>query len=182
LEIDQEAAPFQILSMEQAYQAKFKIDTAKGKVEVGLEGYIDRVDEQRGTVRLIDYKSGADKKVFSSIESLFDREDKNRNKAAMQTMYYGLLYQAMHPENRKPLKPALFNFKEIFKEDFNPYLQLKEPKGKAEEVGNYNEYAQIYETGLKQLLEDLFDPDVPFSQTDNWDKCKYCAYKEICGR
>lgn len=182
LEIDEQAAPFQILSMEKSHQAKFQIDTTKGKVEVGLEGYIDRVDEQQGTVRLIDYKSGGDKKVFASIDSLFDREDKNRNKAAMQTMYYGLLYQSMHPENSKPLKPALFNFKEIYNEDFNPYLQLKEPKGKAVEIDDYRTYSLIYEIGLKGLLEEMYDPRVPFSQTEDWDKCKYCAYKEICGR
>ncbi|WP_373496414.1 PD-(D/E)XK nuclease family protein [Aquiflexum sp.] len=182
LEIDEAEAPFQILSMEKAHQAKFQIDTVNGKVEVGLEGYIDRVDEQHGTIRLIDYKSGGDKKVFANIESLFDREDKNRNKAAMQTMYYGLLYQATHPENTKPLKPALFNFKEIFQEDFNPYLQQKEPKGKAVEIENYREFALLYENGLKGLLEDMFDPEIPFSQTEDWDKCRYCSYKEICGR
>jgi RecB family exonuclease len=36
-----------------------------------LEGFIDRVDEQQGTVRLIDYKSGADKKGFLVVLNLF---------------------------------------------------------------------------------------------------------------
>ncbi|WP_194777401.1 PD-(D/E)XK nuclease family protein [Pararhodonellum marinum] len=182
LEIDEEAAPFQILSMEKAYQSKLQIKAGEETIKVGLEGYIDRVDEQQGTIRLIDYKSGGDKKIFTNIESLFDREDKKRNKAAMQTMYYGLLYQSTHPENHKPLKPALFNFKEIFQEDFNPYLQQRELKGKAVEIEDYRAYALLYENGLKVLLEDMFDPEIPFTQTENWDKCKYCAYKEICGR
>ncbi|WP_373496319.1 PD-(D/E)XK nuclease family protein [Aquiflexum sp.] len=182
LEIDEESAPFQIISMEKAHQAKFQIDTVNGKIEVGLEGFIDRVDEQLGTIRLIDYKSGGDKKTFVSIESLFDRKDKNRNKAAMQTMYYGLLYQATHPENSKPLKPTLFNFKEIFQDDFNPYLQQKEPRAQPVEIENYREYALLYEYGLKGLLEDMFDPKIPFTQTEDRDKCRYCAYMEICGR
>ena len=182
LEIDEEAAPFRILSMEKAHMANFQIDTEKGKQDIGLFGLIDRVDEQNGTIRLIDYKSGGDKKNFSSIESLFDREDKNRNKAAMQTMYYGLLYQSMHPENTKALKPALFNFKEIFKDDFNPYLQHKAIKASQVEVENYVTYQAEYETGLKSLMGELYDPTVPFSQTDDWSKCKYCAFKEICGR
>lgn len=182
LEIDAESAPFRILSMEKAHQAIFQIQSLNGKLEIGLFGQIDRVDEQNGTIRLIDYKSGGDKKVFSSIESLFDREDKKRNKAAMQTMFYGLLYQYMHPENTKALKPALFNFKEIFQNDFNPYLQHKAINSGQVEVENYLTYQEEYEKGLSELLEELFDPEVPFSQTDDWKKCKYCAYKAICGR
>ena len=182
LEIDEEAAPFRILSMEKAHTSNFEIQTEIGKLEIGLFGLIDRVDEQNGAVRLIDYKSGGDKKNFPNIESLFDRDDKNRNKAAMQTMYYGLLYQSMHPENTKPLKPALFNFKEIFNNDFNPYLQLKAPKAAPVEVENYITFQKEYEEGLRRQMEELFDPRVPFSQTEDLNKCKYCTYKEICGR
>lgn len=182
LEIDEEDAPFRLVSMEKAHKAQFEINTDDGIKKISLKGLIDRVDEKDGTIRLIDYKSGADKKVFSNVASLFDREDKNRNKAAMQTLYYGLLYQSMHPENSKLLKPALFNFKEIFKEDFNPYLQQKEPGGTAAEVQGYNNYQSEYESGLRTMLEEIYDPEVPFSQTDNLEKCKYCAYVGICGR
>jgi hypothetical protein len=182
LEVDEEAAPFKIISMEQPHHAKFEILTAKGAVRLGLRGFIDRVDEQNGIVRLIDYKSGGDKKTFPHIESLFDRDDKQRNKAVMQTMYYGLLYQSMHPENTLPLKPALFNFKEIFQENFNPYLLEKSGRSNGIEVNDYRDYQDGYENGLKSLLEELYDSDVPFDQTSDLEKCKYCAYKEICGR
>ena len=94
-------------------------------------------------------------------------------------MYYGLLYQAMHPEISKPLKPAIFNFKEIFKEDFNPYLKNKEQKS---EVQDYIEYAVEYESALRKMLEEMYDPEVPFSQTDDLKKCAYCPYSGICGR
>lgn len=182
LEIDEEDAPFRLLSMEKAHKAQFKINTLEGVKKISLKGFIDRVDEKEGTIRLIDYKSGGDKKVFSNVQSLFDRDDKNRNKAAMQTMYYGLLYQAMHPENSKPLKPALFNFKEIFKDDFNPYLQQKESRATGVEIGDYRNYQSEYESGLRTMLEEMYDPEVPFSQTENLEKCKYCAYIGICGR
>jgi hypothetical protein len=182
LEIDEEDAPFRLVSMEKAHKAQFEINTGTSIKKVSLKGLIDRVDEKEGTIRLIDYKSGADKKDFSNVASLFDREDKNRNKAAMQTMYYGLLYQAMHPEISKPLKPAIFNFKEIFKEDFNPYLQQKEPRATAVEVADYMHYQSEYESGLRTMLEEMYDPEVPFSQTDDLKKCAYCPYSGICGR
>lgn len=182
LEIDEAAAPIRIVSMEKAHQAQFEINTAHGPCSISLRGLIDRVDEQNGSIRLIDYKSGADKKDFPSTASLFDREDSKRNKAAMQTMYYGLLYQAMHPENSLPLKPAIFNFKEIFKDDFNPYLQEKESRKAGVEVNDYKDYQQEYEAGLRGLLEELYDPEVAFNQTDDLKKCAYCPYMGICGR
>jgi len=182
LEIDENDAPFRLVSMERAHKAHFEINTSEGIKKISLKGFIDRVDEKDGTIRLIDYKSGADKKDFPSIESLFDRVDKKRNKAAMQTMYYGLLFQAMNPENSKPLKPAIFNFKDIFKEDFNPYLQHKEPKAAVLEVQDYRDYQTEYENGLRGLLEELYDPRIPFSQTDDLKKCEYCPYAEICSR
>jgi len=182
LEIDEEVAPLKILSMEKEHKAAFKVNAAFGNFKVALKGVIDRVDQESGKIRLIDYKSGADRKDFTDIASLFDRSVKKRNKAAMQTLYYGLLYQSMYPENDLPLKPAIFNFKEIFKEEFNPYLQAKGPEKQIEEVNDYRDYLEAYEQSLNDLLVDLFDEAVPFSQTDDMDKCKNCPFKEICGR
>jgi ATP-dependent exoDNAse (exonuclease V) beta subunit len=122
---DKESAPFEIISLEagKKYRAFVPINIEDGVVNVALGGIIDRVDRIGETVRLIDYKSGQDKKSFKGIDSLFDRDSKDRNKAAMQTFFYGLLYEANFPDNQFFLKPAIFNLREIFKEDFNPYLQ-----------------------------------------------------------
>lgn len=184
LEIDEASAPFRLVSLEKGkiYAAKLGIGSLGGKKEIALRGIIDRVDELDGVIRLIDYKSGGDKKEFPDIPSLFDRESKKRNKAAMQTMFYGLIYQATHPENTAMLKPAIFNLKEVFSDDFNPYLQLREPRRSGIELNDYREYQEEYEAGLRGLLEELYHPEVPFSQTGDLQKCQYCPYREICGR
>ncbi len=184
LEIDAETAPFRLVSLEKGrkYSAKMKINTSGVIKEIALRGIIDRVDELNGIVRLIDYKSGGDKKEFPDIPSLFDRESKKRNKAAMQTMFYGLIYQATHPRQTAMLKPTIFNLREIFSDDFNPYLHLKEPRKAGIEVIDYRDHQDEYETGLRGLLAEMYDPEVPFSQTDDLEKCKYCPYREMCGR
>jgi len=184
LKIDEASAPFKLISLEKErrYSAGLKIETSAGDQTVSLKGIIDRVDEHNGSVRLIDYKSGQDNKTFPDVESLFDREHKSRNKAAMQTMFYGLIYQATIPENTLPLKPAIFNLREMFGDDFNPYLQLKLPRKEGVEVNDYRQFEEEYKTGLKSLLEDIYNPDIPFDQTDDLKKCGYCPYKEICGR
>jgi hypothetical protein len=175
LKIDEAHAPFRLLGMEKEYHTE--LATSKGRVK--LKGVIDRIDEQNKVIRLIDYKSGKDGKSFADIPSLFDRENKQRNKAAMQTLYYGMVYQANHPENTLPLKPALLNFKEIFQENFNPYFQIKSLKA---EVTDYRRHQEEYEAGLKGLLEEILDEHIPFDQTDNLQKCRNCPYVSICGR
>jgi hypothetical protein len=75
------------------------------------------------------------------------------------------------------LKPGIINIKEIYSEDFNPFLQLDES-----EVTDYRDYAVGFEEGLRGLLEEIMDPLVPFDQTDEKKKCSFCAYKELCGR
>ncbi|HSF53153.1 MAG TPA: PD-(D/E)XK nuclease family protein [Algoriphagus sp.] len=184
LEIDAASAPFCLVSLEKGkeYKAIMDIHTVAGSRQIALKGIIDRVDELNGVIRLIDYKSGGDKKEFPDIPSLFDRESNKRNKAAMQTMFYGLIYQATHPQNTAPLKPAIFNLKEMFSDDFNPYLQLREPRRPGIELNDYREFQEEYESGLKGLLEEMYNPAVPFSQTDDLKKCEYCPYKEMCGR
>lgn len=179
LELDEADAPFTILTMEKKYQASVVLEDGR---KLGLKGFIDRVDRKGETIRLIDYKSGKDEKNFAGIENLFDREQPKRNKAAFQTLFYGLLYQSTHPENALPLKPALFNFRQIFSEDFNPYLQLKTGRGQSEEVQDYRHFAEAYQSQLQGSLEDLYDGQMPFSQTEVIEKCEYCAYKGICGR
>ncbi|WP_192349337.1 PD-(D/E)XK nuclease family protein [Algoriphagus sp. Y33] len=184
LKIDEASAPFTLISLEKekVYKAGLRIITSSGEQTVSLKGIIDRVDEHNGSVRLIDYKSGQDNKTFPDVTSLFDRENKSRNKAAMQTMFYGLIYQATNPGNTLPLKPAIFNLREMFGDDFNPYLQQKLPRKEGSEVNDYRQFEEEYSTGLKVLLEDIYNPEIPFDQTEDLKKCGYCAYKEICGR
>ncbi|WP_158856813.1 PD-(D/E)XK nuclease family protein [Lunatibacter salilacus] len=184
LEVDEMSAPFEIISLEaeKKYKAQFPIQTPFGSQIVLLGGIIDRVDKREGVIRLMDYKSGKDSKQFPSIASLFDRENKNRNKAAMQTLFYGLLYHYNFPENKLPLKPALLNLRDIFASDFSPYLEIKEPRGKPIVVENYLDYKEAFETHLRELLGELFGQDIPFDQTEDLTKCAYCPYSEICGR
>lgn len=184
LELDEESAPFRLISLEKGkkYSAALPIETSSGSKTISLKGIIDRVDELNGVVRLIDYKSGGDSKEFPDIPSLFDRDHNKRNKAAMQTLFYGLIYQATFSQNTAPLKPAIINLKEIFSDDFNPYLQFKEARKPGIELMDYREHQEEYETELKGLLEEMYDPGTPFSQTEDLKKCEYCPYKEMCGR
>ena len=184
LAYDASTAPFRLISLEKEkkYQTTLQIKTLNGARRVALRGIIDRVDELNGVIRLIDYKSGGDQKTFPDLDALFDRSLEKRNKAAMQTLFYGLIYQGTHPENTAPLKPTIFNLKEVFNDNFDPYLYQKEGRKTGIEVLDYKDYDPDFQTKLKELLEELYNPEIPFDQTEVLKKCEYCPYKEICGR
>ncbi len=177
LDYDQKNGDFEIIGLEKEYPAGIVVDTPEGPVEVVLGGVIDRMDVKDGVVRLIDYKTGKDTKKVKTIASLFDRDDKSRNKAAMQTMLYAHFYETGHPENQLPLKPGIFNIKEIYSPQFDPFLQLD-----GVEIADYRRFAGEFREGLSGLLAEIFDPSMPFDQTEDLKKCIYCTYREICGR
>ena len=177
LAYDQRNGDFRIVGLEKEHLAHLRIETEEGHQEVALGGVIDRMDIKDEVVRLLDYKTGKDTKKISTIASLFDRDDKKRNKAAMQTFLYAFFYQYQNPESQLPIKPGIINIKEIYSQDFSPYLQLNNS-----EVHDYREFAEEFEQGLRGLLEEIVNPLVPFDQTEDKKKCTYCAYKELCGR
>lgn len=181
IDFDMGYAPFEVLGLEEREDYGLDLPIKSGQY-VGLKGIIDRIDQKDGIVRVIDYKTGQDNKVLTSIESLFDRDDEKRNKAAMQTFFYALLYANKHPESTTVV-PGIFNSKEMFSREFNYHLKMQGDKP-AQKTPIYNAmpYLEEFKSRLTNLLQELYSPEVPFDQTDDLKKCGYCPYQEICGR
>ena len=72
LERDAKLTPFRYIESEKQIKCLFPL-TDKSNIQ--LKGFIDRIDEVRDTVRIIDYKSGSGTTQFTSVEALFDKED-----------------------------------------------------------------------------------------------------------
>jgi len=153
---------------------EMKLGNSPGSVT--LSGKIDRVDRKDDVVRVIDYKTGRDKLDFESVPSLFSREER-RNKAAFQTMLYALLYKANHHSTGSRIVPGLINRMNLFDRNFQFGLKV----GK-NYVDNVDPLIPEFEQHLKLLLEELFDPNVPFDQTTNIETCNFCPYQNICYR
>lgn len=179
LAMDAHYAPFEIVSLEResdlGYSLMLPVPVAEDAVRVRLKGIIDRVDRKDGLVRVLDYKTGRDEKKIKSITSLFDRDDLQRNKAAMQALFYALLYISQAEEAGERITPGLVNAKELFGQDFDPRLILdKHP------IDDFRPYQAEFTEALTQLLAELFNPDVPFGQTEDTKKCDYCPFVGLC--
>ena len=83
LERDGKLTPFVYIESERKINGLISLSDHS---EIRLKGFIDRVDEVLDAIRIIDYKSGSGTTTFSSIESLFNKEEKDRAKAVMHVL------------------------------------------------------------------------------------------------
>jgi hypothetical protein len=182
LDYDALLAPFKILELEEKDAYIIGQPVAKG-VEVFLDAKIDRLDKVGDTIRVIDYKSGGDDLSFPDVPSLFDRDNKKRNGAAMQTLFYSYLYfKKKGVPTGTLLQPGLYAGKFIFKDDFNEKLILNEGRGKKYPVNDALPFMEDFEEALNGVLAELFVSDQAFDQTADIKKCEWCPYSTICNR
>lgn len=192
IEMDEAYAPFTIEALEQGdFTYTVKID--KAPYEALLRGKIDRVDRKGDVLRIIDYKTGKDALSFESVSSLFSREGK-RNKAAFQILLYALMYVDSLPAKGSGMTPApkpgesytpdsprvvagLINRMNLFDEVLSFGLKIDK-----KEIHDVEVLFPEFKDRLKNLVEELFDPNQPFDQTTETDNCRYCPYAQICYR
>lgn len=174
LEADKAYAPFEMIGVEQNdWLHTMKLEHEPGFVV--LNGKIDRVDVKEGLVRVIDYKTGKDKIDFKNVESLFGPE-RERNKAAFQTLLYALLFLKNNQQERNVL-PCLISRSNVYDGSSQYGLAMD---GKA--IENAAPLMIEFEERLKIVLEEIFDPEKVFDQTDDEEACRICPYREICYR
>ena len=175
LKIDQKYAPFKYIGSEEKFTIKYPIQNTK--TGVNIKGFIDRIDEKEGRLRILDYKTGSGKLDFKNLDEVFEHDKDNRPKFVLQTFLYCILYQ---DENKvSNLTPGIFYIRDLFKEDFDTVLINKESK---EKVTDFEQYNEAFRKHLTTCLDEMFNPEVPFTQTSNLKVCQYCPYVGVCNR
>ncbi len=185
LKSDANYTPFEILGLEaEEFKIDFSLNLDGNLKSIGLKGIIDRIDRKENVIRVIDYKTGKDDKRIENIESLFDPENPKRNKAAMQTIFYSLLYAKSNPDSSKALLPGIFNSKEMFDDSFDIRLKLKSSESKPNYIpmDDVRPNLDTFRQELAGILHEIFSREVKFTQTDNDKICRTCPYVGICHR
>lgn len=179
LERDGKLTPFVYIESERKINGLISLSDHS---EIRLKGFIDRVDEVRDAIRIIDYKSGSGTTTFSSIESLFNKEEKDRAKAVMQVFMYCWMYAHLTENKGKTIQPGIYYVRSLFSDPFDPSVYHRIERGKSEKVEDFSGYAQAFEEGLRGCLDEIFNPEIPFTQTPTGKACSYCPFKGICGK
>ena len=179
LEQDARFTPFHYIESEKKVRATI---TLSDKRAVQLKGFIDRVDSLDRVLRIVDYKTGSGKLEFESVEGLFDKEAKDRPKAVMQVFLYAWMYQQLPEYTGMSIQPAIYYLRTLFQRSFNPVVEQKKGRGKADKVNSFQEFVADFEDKLRQCLDEIFNLDIPFTQTEAGKACAYCSFRGLCGK
>lgn len=178
LERDSKLTPFRYIESERKINRLFTL--GDNRTEIQLKGFIDRIDEVRDAVRIIDYKSGSGTSVFTSVESLFDKEDKDRAKAVMQVFMYSWMLGAA-PAG-KTIQPGIYYMRTLFSDSFDASVSRRIERTKTESVTDFSAYSEAFEGELRRCLDEIFGRETPFTQTTTEKACAWCPFKDICGK
>lgn len=179
LEQDARFTPFHYIESEKKVRATI---TLSDRRIVQLKGFIDRVDSLDRVLRIVDYKTGSGKLEFESVEGLFDKEAKDRPKAVMQVFLYAWMYQQLPEYTGMPIQPAIYYLRTLFQRSFNPVVEQKKGRGKADKVNSFQDFVADFEGKLRQCLDEIFNLDIPFTQTETGKACAYCSFRGLCGK
>ena len=165
LQLDARHAPFTVRYLEETFTHAVQLASGKSFL---LGGVVDRVDETGGLPRILDYKTGnVNTSAPKQPELLFTNPKK---KEQFQAAFYAWLYARV--SGHTSVLSGLILARQM--QDGIFYLNGGEPLDASR--------LQEYEDRLRMLLEEIADPKIPFSQTEDADRCTYCPFKEMCGR
>lgn len=179
LQNDLRYAPFTFIASEMEVDEPIDIQTPKGVIKSRIGGIIDRMDSKDGTLRIVDYKTGGDADPPPHVESLFI-PDKKRSNYVFQTFLYAAIMCRKQPTMK--IAPALLYIHRAATETYSPVIQMGEPRKPKEAVEDFSKYEKEYRERLQRLLEEIFNPEKSFTQTEIIEKCTYCDFKALCKR
>lgn len=174
-------APFTFIGSEQRIFENIEICTSTGDIQSRIGGIIDRIDSKGESLRIVDYKTGGDADTPANVQSLFIPDKKRSNYVFQTFLYASIVCKKLREKNDSRLvAPALLYIHRAASEKYSPVIQMGEPRKPKEPVDNFAQYEGDFRENLKILLEDIFNPDISFTQTEIEDKCAYCDFRALC--
>ena len=180
--------PYQILESEKKIEASFEIPHL-GKVQkVKIAGRVDRIEKSGNVIRVVDYKTG--KVIKKELEKGKDQMleealvDPDKEKLRQLWLYqYLILKNMMNDQSfsvggerleHHEVKAKIYSFRNM-KENLEVNLSFSD---------NPTIFGFIEKTEeiLANLINEMLNPDVPFTQTNDLVVCERCDFKGICGR
>ena len=169
--------------MEQEHRHSIEVASGTKVLHIDIGGKIDRIDtvmlpdtttgQPVETLRIVDYKTGGNPETASNMEQLITTSER-RPSYIFQIFLYAYVVAG---EQLRPVSPALFFVHKSHAEDYDPTVRFNK-----ECVTDFGKLKEDFGKALRQVLNELFDPEIPFRQTSEPKLCAYCDYKQLCGK
>lgn len=155
-----------------------RLDVAGQSLGIRIKGIVDRIDRVGGITRIIDYKTGEVKNREVRIRQWDDLIINPDVDKAFQLIVYAWLYSLKNPGQM--LNAGIISLKKQGSGLITAGFPAEEKSELSPDIGpdEVNKTAEI----LSRILGEVFDPAVPFRQTNDTDRCRRCPYASICGR
>lgn len=150
------------------------------KYTINFRMSIDRVDRichpsasDGEELRFIDFKTGDDDLSCSGMDSMLSNHKKS---AIFQLLLYCYAYADLFGYNGR-IRPMIYKFQTIATDG------IQGLKVGRQGIKDYRQADEFDFMGkFREKVEEIFNPEIPFTQTPDLENCKYCAFKQICGR
>ncbi len=176
-------APFDMVAMEKRVYEVVTVNIAVQPVKLRLGGIIDRMDSKEGTLRIVDYKTGGSEQTLSSMDELFANDGKRKGYIFQTFLYAAIICRQQESEaHQQQVAPALLYIHQASQEDHSPVIKMGEPRKEKLPITHFALLEDEFRDRLQELLAEIFDPNEPFTQTEDLKKCEYCDFKSVCKR
>ena len=88
----------------------------------------------------------------------------------LQLMLYCNIYKVLHHPT-ETIKPIIYSIRKISDSGFRVNKQ---------EITDYEDINDEYMQSLRNVISEIFDSSVPFTQTQNEKNCQYCKFIDFC--
>ena len=172
--INDEGGYLMIREIEKMVSSSVLIRAGQTSLNVNLSGRFDRVDEVSGTIRIIDYKTGRVEKKDLKLKLWEDISADIKLDKVFQLLFYTYIYSYNDIKKLSTVVPGIISFRNLS----SGLLNLELPENDTPGL----ESLEKFESVLKSILNDIFNSEIPFYQTEKIDNCKFCPFASICNR
>ncbi|MFY0594427.1 PD-(D/E)XK nuclease family protein [Roseivirga sp.] len=173
LDLDIRLAPFKMVGLEKS-DYRYQVSLPSGqKADIG--GTIDRMDEKDGVTQIIDYKTG--KVTLAPRTSLKLPADEYINtyfeKPALKSGFQGYLYALLTRGHvAEQVRIGILSMRHLSQGT----QWLRAGNTVSEDV------ISAFDSQLKEMVQEIYNPEVAFTQTEDVAQCEYCAFNRVCRR
>ncbi len=154
--LEKEGKVLSIVGLEREVETHMEIQRGQ---KVKLRGSIDRWERIGNTHRIIDFKTGRVEAKDLTIKELEDLRQPNAKSKSLQLLIYAYLAKKTEPEMEN-LEAGIYALKKMKEGLFS----FKVGTGKAADTNIGDELLSDFEGFLKSVLEEIFNPEVPFTE------------------
>lgn len=157
-----------IYGLEKPIERRLEIEQRGEIKSVLIAGTADRIDNVEGHTRIVDYKTGRTEK-----DELIIEQDKPYSDKSFQVLTYAWIYCGSADGKReKVIESSIYPLRSttssILSAEWDGVKLLP-----IERIEQFEEY-------LKEVIGELYNPEIPFQAQPESNSCKYCPIKTAC--